>query len=109
MQNVFGFRHEHAADLVLVNGHRQNVFGCQNGFVARLGQSHATSLTAMSDLHLGLDHARIADSLGSLGHLMRILSEYGLGVAMPCLRAVPLPDIPLEIHELLPFVTVDCW
>ena len=63
----------------------------------------------MSDLHLGLDHARIADSLGSLGHLMRILSEYGLRgrnallfEQFPCL-------IFIEIHELLPFVTVDCW
>ena len=73
VQDVLGLRDEHAVHLVTVDGHGQDAFGEQDGLVAVPGELDAACLAAMADLHLRLDDARIAELVGRLGDLMRVL------------------------------------
>ena len=77
MQDVLGFGHEHAGDLVTVYGHRKNGLGFDNGLVAVVGDLDAASLTAMTDLDLRLDHAWIADCVRRFRDFMGVLGEDG--------------------------------
>ena len=77
VQDVLGFGHQHAGHLVPVDGHRQDLLGFEDGLVTVVCDLDAARLSAMSDLHLSLDVARIADFLGCLRNLMGILGENG--------------------------------
>ena len=76
VKNVLCLGYQHAANLVLVNGHRQDAFGCKNSLIAILRQLDTASLTAMTNLHLSLDHIGVANLIGSLSHFVRVLREH---------------------------------
>ena len=73
VQNVLAFGDKHAVDLVIVNGHRQNLFRCQNRLVAGLGKLDATRLTTMTDFDLSLNDIRIAEFLRGFRYFVRVL------------------------------------
>ena len=78
VEDVLAFGHEHAVDLVLVDGHRQDVFGVEDGLVARLGELDAAGLAAMADFDLRLDDAGVAELFGGFGDFMGVLRVDGL-------------------------------
>ena len=106
MQNVLGFRHQHAAYLVFVNRPRKNILGRKNGLVTGLGQLDAAGLTTMADLHLRFDDIRITDQFGRFSHLMRVLGEYGFRRRNPLLLEQFPGLILIEIHEFFPLMTM---
>ena len=102
VQDVLGFRHQHAVDLVPVDGHRQDLLGGQYGFVAGTGQFDAAGLAAVSDFDLGLHHARVAQRIGRLGDLVRVLREDGARRRDPLLVQQFLGLVFVKIHQMFP-------
>ena len=76
VKNVLCLGYQHAADLMFVNGHRQDALGYKNSLIAILRQLDTASLTAMTNLHLSLDHIGVANLIGSLSHFVRVLREH---------------------------------
>ena len=109
MKDVLRLGHQHAADLVLVNGHRQNVFRRENGLVTGLGELDSAGLATVSNLHLRLNHFGISNLVGRFGDFMGVLGEY-------CLRSrdtlffEQFPGLILiEIHGSFPLVVCSEW
>ena len=85
-----------------MDGHRQDLLGRQHGFVAGAGELDAAGLAAVPDLDLGLHHARVAQRIGRLGDLVRVLREDGARRRYILLVKQFLGLVFVKIHQMFP-------
>ncbi len=101
MEDVLGLRHKHAAHLVAVNRHGQDLLCRLDCFVTVVRDLDATGLTAVADLDLCLDDHGESDGLRGLGHILYVAYEDGLRGFDPLLFQQVSGLVFVKIHESL--------
>ena len=103
LADVAGLLDPHRADDVALDVHAQDVGGVQAGLVGGVGQLDAAGLAPPADLHLGLDHDRIAEPVGGGDGVVDGLDGLAGGDGHAEARQQLLALVLEEVHVALAF------